>query len=243
MNHVIRLPQLECAFPGPAPERQVLLAAGGRAPQPAWLKAAAAGRAVWCVDHGIDCCQSSRIIPERVIGDGDSASSSGWDWGRQLGVPTEVHPAEKNLTDLQLALQRAGTVYDQAAILVTGVWGGRFDHAFSNVFSLTGCAAWGISRCLAADQSEVLVLLQGKDSVRLTWREAPEVISLLPLAGVCNGVSIQGVHWPLDRVELLSTLPYAVSNRPAAETVSVALTSGSLGVYLCWQSAHLTAGG
>ncbi len=241
MNHVIRLPQLDCLFPGPAPEREVLLVAGGRAPQPAWLKEAAAGRAVWCVDHGIDCCQRSRIVPERVIGDGDSASGAGWAWGRQLGVPMEEYPAEKNLTDLQLALQTAGTVYRQAAVVVTGVWGGRFDHAFSNIYSLTGCAALGLSRCLAADQTEVLLLLQGEDAVRLTWRAAPEVISLLPLSGTCSGVSIQGVHWPLDRVELLSTLPYAVSNRPAAAEVSVALTGGSLGVYLCWQSAHVAA--
>ncbi len=241
MNNQLVLPQLRCIFEKELPGAQVLLVAGGRPPAAAWLTQAAENFPVWCVDSGIDSCLVSNVIPERLIGDGDSATSRGWDWGKELGIPVEVHPPEKNLTDLQLALQRVGTIYGQASVIVTGVWGGRFDHAFSNIYSLKGCQEFGVRGCCAADEGEVLLLLQGKDSMRIEMNDCPEVISLLPLSAECLGVSIDGVRWPLDEVELHDGLPYAISNRPnpGNKKITVGIEKGWLGVYLCWDEKHL----
>ena len=241
MNNRLELPQLRCFFEKELPDSQILLVAGGRPPAAEWLVKAAAMFPVWCVDSGIDSCQRSNVIPKRLIGDGDSASSQGWAWGKGLGIPVEVYPPEKNLTDLQLALQTVGEVYGQAVVIVTGVWGGRFDHAFSNVYSLKGCEDFGIRGCCAADEGEVLLLLKGKDSVRIETDRCPEIISLLPLSPKCSGVFIDGVRWPLQDVELHDSLPYAISNRPNQfeKEINVAIENGWLGIYLAWDEKQL----
>lgn len=143
MKNILRLPQLKCSFARELPDTKILLVAGGRQPDPGWLTQAAGEFPVWCVDRGIDCCYESGIVPERLIGDGDSAAFRGWAWAKTLGIPVDVYPPEKNLTDFQLALQTAATVYGQAGVIATGIWGGRFDHAFSNIYSLKGCEEFG----------------------------------------------------------------------------------------------------
>jgi thiamine pyrophosphokinase len=242
MKNQLELPQLRCFFEKELPDSQVLLVAGGRKPASKWLVEAAAQFPVWCVDSGIDICYANNVIPARLIGDGDSATSQGWAWGNRLRIPVEVYPPEKNLTDLQLALQTVGLVYGEATIVVTGVWGGRFDHAFSNIYSLKGCEDFGIRGCCAADEKEVLILLKGKDSVRIETVTRPEVVSLLPLSTECSGIFIDGVHWPLADVELCDTLPYAVSNRPneTGTEITVAIEAGWLGIYLCWDEKSLS---
>lgn len=241
MKKLLILPQLRCSFEKELPDSQILLVAGGRKPAPEWLVQAAHHCPVWCVDSGIDSCYANNVIPQRLIGDGDSATPQGWAWGKQLGIPVEVYPPEKNLTDLQIALQTAGLVHGQATVVVTGVWGGRFDHIFSNIYSLKGCEDFGVRGCCAADEKEVLILLKGKDSVRIETARCPEVVSLLPLSTKCSGVCIDGVHWPLSNVELHDNLPYAVSNRankPGTE-IRVAIEAGWLGIYLCWDEKRL----
>jgi thiamine pyrophosphokinase len=237
MNNLLVLPQLRCSFEKELPESKVLLVAGGRKPNSEWLVQAATQSTVWCVDSGIDSCQASQVIPQRLIGDGDSATSQGWAWATGLGIPVDTYSPEKNLTDLQLALQTVGQVYGQATVVVTGVWGGRFDHAFSNIYSLKGCEEFGVRGCCAADEKEVLILLKGKDSVCIETAAAPQVISLLPLSSHCSGVCIDGVHWPLADVTLQDTLPYAISNRPTevGTEIKVAIETGWLGIYLCWE--------
>lgn len=241
MNNLLILPQLRCFFEEQLPNSQVLLVAGGKPPEPKWLVQAASKFPIWCVDSGIDSCQASHVIPERLIGDGDSATSKGWAWGNTLGIPVEVYPPEKNLTDLQLALQTVGAVYGQATVVLTGVWGGRFDHTFSNIYSLKGCEEFGVRGCCAADEGEVLILLKGKDSVRIEMDVCPEVVSLLPLSTHCTGVSIDGVRWPLNDVELHDGLPYAISNRlwTGSTKITVAIETGWLGIYLCWDEKQL----
>lgn len=240
MKNQLILPQLRCTFDKELPDSQVLLVAGGRQPASKWLAQAATQFPVWCIDSGIDICHVNHIIPERLIGDGDSATSQGWSWGKELGIPVETYPPEKNLTDLQLALQTVGLLHGEAMVVVTGVWGGRFDHAFSNIYSLKGSEAFGIRGC-CADEKEVLILLKGKDSVAIDMVTCPEVVSLLPLSSECSGVCIDGVHWPLVDVQLHDTLPYAVSNRPSqlGTAITVNIKAGWLGIYLCWDEKGL----
>lgn len=230
MEHGLTLPQIEVSFGKAIFQHHVLLVAGGRPPQSEWLIQAARGIPVWCVDRGIDRCYASGIIPERLIGDGDSASDAGWAWGKTLPIPVAVYPSEKDLTDLQLSLQKVSSVYNQAMVIVTGVWGGRFDHLFSNIYSLVGCCEkLGICGCCAADEKEALILLKGCDTLAIKMKKTAEVVSLLPLSD-CSGVSIAGVHWPLTDVVLQQGLPYAISNRPidSNRDITVAVENLSL---------------
>lgn len=237
MNHLLLLPQLRCTFKNPLPEKQIFLVAGGKAPDTTWLKKAVGTTPLWCADHGIDACMKANLKPHHVVGDGDSATTEGWAWAKSLQIPVDEYPPEKDLTDLQLTLQKIGKAYGEASVILTGVWGGRFDHAFSNIFSLKGAAAFGINGACAADEKEVLIFLKGSNNVHIKTFNRPEVISLLPLSSECTGLSIDGVHWPLDHVILKNTLPYAISNSltPSSNEFHVTVKDGWVGIYLYWK--------
>lgn len=110
-SSILELPQLTITYDRPLPAQQHLLIAGGREPSVPWLKAAASGRHIWAIDHGIYSCQKAGLIPERLIGDGDSASASAWSWAEKTAAVVERYAPEKDFTDTQLALstiKRAG---------------------------------------------------------------------------------------------------------------------------------------
>lgn len=233
MVHSLKLPQVELIFKKPLPETTLLMTAGGRPPENKWFVRLSEGFPVWCIDSGIHICRRASIKPERIIGDGDSASPKAWAWGKSLAVPVEIYPEDKDYTDLQLALLRAKEIYGTTTVIISGVWGGRFDHAFSNIQSLAGFEVLG-NKGVAADETEVLFFLSGHDKVRIKATIMPDIVSLISLSNRCLGVTIDGVRWPLQNAELKRNLPYAISNQPLADgqEVSVAVDDGLLGVYL-----------
>ena len=134
---ILQLPQLCLQGALSCFQQACLLVVGGRAPEVEWLRKASEGRIVWAVDHGLDACLAAGIVPQRLIGDGDSAAPAAWHFAEKKGIPIEKFPPEKDDTDTQLALRIAKEAGFPAAI-VTGAFGGRFDHALSTVMS---CAA------------------------------------------------------------------------------------------------------
>ena len=51
-----------------------------------------------------------------------------------MGVHIETYPVDKEYTDLQLTLRRIGETYSSPEVVLTGCWGGRLDHTWSNIF-------------------------------------------------------------------------------------------------------------
>ena len=125
------LPGLELTFSADLSPLEIVLVAGGRSPDRAWLRAATARRSVWAVDGGLDACLSASVEPARLIGDGDSARPASWERIRTGGIPIDRYPVEKDLTDLPIALKTLGEE-KRGGALVTGCWGGGFEHMFSN---------------------------------------------------------------------------------------------------------------
>lgn len=234
-EHRFHLPQLTAVSASPAvPQETGLLVSGGRAPDIRWLHEAARGRRLIAVDHGLDACRKAGLRPASLIGDGDSASPLAWEQAKASGIPIHAYPPEKDDTDTQLALTIAHEEGMPAALL-TGVFGGRFDHAYSTIFS---CAAAPL-RCVLADEREALFYLKDGETIAITCHVRPKAISLLPLTPLAEGVTADGVHWPLADATLPQLLPRAVSNvlEPPQDTFRVSLRQGILGVYLVWGDA------
>ena len=231
-RNLISLPQIELMFDAPLPALQYLLIAGGRAPAPRWLQRTKQGRSLWAVDHGIDICRQCNILPERLLGDGDSASSDAWEWAEAHAVPTNRYPPEKDLTDTQLALKLLAP--ESPFLLLTGCFGGRLDHLFSTVFS----CAHAKMPCLLADEQELLFPLHGGHSLTLSCKTPPKALSLLPLTANCEKVCINHMHWPLENACLSQSHPNAISNVPSSSNpITVSVGTGILGIYLDWGMA------
>ena len=217
--------------------RDLLLLCGGRPPGRNWLREAASGRELCCADSGADLCREEKLLPGSFVGDGDSVDPETLEWLRNSGVPCTMLPREKDQTDYQVALEDIASWAFVRSLVVTGIWGGRFDHLYSALFSsLDFLNRAEAPRLAFGDSREMLLFLRSGEALDITFSPLPEVFSLLPLSEECRGVTSRGTKWDLHEVVLRQHYPYAISNEmsPSEKGCSVKLERGILGVYAWW---------
>ena len=227
------LPGIRAEFSSGGTEVPLVFVSGGRPPALSWMKTFFPEKELWCVDSGVVPCLEAGFLPSRLIGDGDSTPPEIWERASREGVRIERFPRDKDRTDLQLAFHRAGKENSERSAVVTGCWGGRFDHLWSGIYSLFWAREKGVRILAFADEREVLFPLEGGGELELAMDETEvKNLSLLPLGGDCTGVTIRGVQWELEEAELLQGRPFAVSNRILkGKTPRISLKTGTLGVY------------
>lgn len=230
---VLKLPKL--TIETQYPDDTALFVLGGRQPDAEWLKALDFQTCVWAVDRGADVCRAAQIVPERLIGDCDSADEETWSEFERSGVTrTDRYPADKDLTDFQLALGIFAKERKGGGIFLTGCFGGRFDHLWSSVISFAKPAEY---RAVGlADEKEGMIFLSGISKAVLNFEEKPQAFSLLPLSRKCQGVCLHGTRWELNGAQLDYFEPYSISNRLDEDMcASVSLKNGLLAVYWNWK--------
>ena len=213
---------------------------GGRVPNIDWFKCAAGGRKIFCVDRGVELCRACDIVPNFLIGDFDSAATSAVAWARTKNFPVEVYPADKDLTDTQLALQRADEIFDEHVALLTGCFGGRLDHLYNTLFT---CAAVD-KKIFLADEREIVLFVKGGQSVAVKFFSKPFAVSLLPMTDTCTGVTTKNLRWELNGATLTQKFPNATSNRlisTVSDDLVVEVERGTLAVYFCFDETTLAA--
>lgn len=234
MIATLNFPQISIELVTPLAAAPYLLVTGGRPPAGDYMRSLGSYMEygeLWAADHGVDACYAAGLLPDRLLGDGDSASIASWGWAQAAGVPVERFPVAKDLTDTQLALTEMADA-GAPAIVMTGAFGGRFDHAYSTIFS----AAHSSVPCVLIDEQEAIFFVQAGESIGVTLEAHPKAISLLPITEACCGVTTKNLRWELDSATLTSSMPSAVSNElvPAASDFSIAVARGTLAVYLYW---------
>ena len=229
MQRILHLPQLVATLPCAVPDEFPLMISGGRQPALDWLAGVRGEQEVWAIDRGIETCLSARMLPKVLMGDGDSASAEAWAWAEAHNVLVSRYPKAKDFTDTQLAL-KAACEAGHGFVLLTGCFGGRLDHLYSNIVS---CAFAPLCTVLA-DEQEIVIFLHGGESLNLSFNTRPEALSLIPCTKECTGVACTGVHWPLANAVLQQATANATSNWVEAEEVTVSIEKGVLAVYLCF---------
>lgn len=213
-----------------SPVEDILLVAGGRAPRLSWLQQVAAGKALYCADRGADACLAAGLVPLELFGDCDSSTQTVYAKVAALGSKVHSFNPAKDDTDLQLLLQNLPA----GDIVATGIWGGRFDHLYSNIFSLLGAKKQRCCQVLLADTKELMLLLTAGEAAELELRQKPVAISLLPLTAEAQ-VDFKGVRWPLSNAKLEQLYPYAISNEQSEKKICCICSSGAVGLYIYWQ--------
>lgn len=217
-------------------EEILLMVLGGRKQSVDWLNSISFNECIWAIDSGVDSCFAAGIIPEKLVGDADSADPIAWQWALDNGVSVSKYPRDKDLTDFQIALTLLSqeTKLEKRAVFLTGCFGGRFDHLWSTFISFLNFSEKYIPIGMA-DEREGIIFLNGEDSVQMFFNKKPQAISLIPLSKTCTGVSICGVRWPLNNVLLEYRNPYCISNSiEDGKDVVVSVEKGRLGVYWEW---------
>lgn len=228
MSRIINVPQGKLVFSIDNTQKEILAVAGGRQPALAWLKQIAEHKELYCVDSGWNICCELGLVPQYICGDFDSIGSEQMLIARQKGIGLYQYPREKDATDFQLLL---GLLSQKAPLIVTGIFGGRADHLYSNIFSLLHYKQINKAPVLMADEQELLIPLEAGENLRFSPNVAIEALSLLPLAA-CSEVSFKGVKWPLSYAPLLLSNPYAVSNEMAGAEAEFICHQGCSALYI-----------
>jgi thiamine pyrophosphokinase len=199
----------------------------GELGDPAWARAALSRAAlVVAADGGAGAALNLGRLPDVVVGDFDSLDAATRERLEAGGAILEMHPREKDETDLELALlaavQRGATAID-----VLGAFGGpRLDHALANVLALA--LPWlGERPVRLLDPRHEVRLLRGPGTLRLSGAPG-DLVSLLPLSITAEGIDTAGLRYPLRDGTLLLGRTRGVSNELTGETASVRLGAGLL---------------
>jgi len=207
---------------GAPPRAVAIVVSGGDPPDPQVRERLPAGAIVIAADSGLDHALALGLSVDRVIGDLDSVSPAGLTAAERAGLAIERHPAAKDATDLELALDAAARIADR--IVVVGGSAGRLDHLLGTAL-LLGRPAYEKADVVAYLGPATIHVV--RSSVRL--RGIPdEFLTLLPLYGPARGVVTSGLKYPLHKEILYPGSTRGVSNEFVDTTAEVRLTEGVL---------------
>ncbi len=212
-------------------ERIVIIA--GSAPLAPHVVAAIPAEAiVLAVDGGIDHALAAGLRPSGLIGDLDSVTDAGLAWAEEHATIAR-HPTDKDQTDTELALAFAADMNPARLTLVGG--GDRLDHTITALGALGAPVLTSIPTIDAWWDGQHVDVIHGPGRATLSL-VGGSTLSLVALRGECARVSIDGVRWPLDRVDLAPVVGLGVSNEVLTGNahyvdVTVGLSSGVLTVF------------
>ena len=135
----------------------------------------------------------------------------------------ERHPAKKDATDLELALD-AAIALDPSHILVIGDAGGRLDHLLGSIL-LLGDARYASATVDATLDGNRLSVIRGS---RILTGTPGEILSLLPVHGPAAGVTTRGLEYPLHDETLTPGTTRGVSNVFTAAEAQITVVNGCL---------------
>lgn len=167
------------------------------------------------------------VKPHVLMGDFDSLSPEDLDYYKQLGIEIMKFPAEKDMTDSELAVEYAISKGFKNIILL-GVLGSRVDHSLANILLLRKMHEKGISGCIADEHNTVTLI-----SDRISISKKPGYsLSLIPITSQVDGVTTKGLYYPLNNATIKMGSTWGVSNEFVEETAEVTITAGLLLVVL-----------
>lgn len=176
------------------------------------------------VDGGADTLSRMGVIPHLLVGDLDSISPRVRSELEAKGVEVRLLPTAKDETDTEAALRM---VVERGAddIVVFGALGGpRLDHMVGNLLLLTSPLLAG-KRVRLVDDWHEAYLAHGDAAIE---GAAGDTVSLLPLTPRVEGVSTEGLLYPLAEATLLQASTRGVSNAMSSATARVTHGEGLL---------------
>ena len=201
----------------------VVVVAGGNPPDPDGLLEVPLGVPVIAADKGLEHAISLGLEVTVAVGDFDSASPDVVARAEAGATTVERHPAEKDATDLELALDRALSMSPERIVVLSGD-GGRLDHLFSTLL-LLGSSRYESVEIDAFIGAARVYVVRGERAIE---GEPGELVSLFALHGPAEDVRTEGLTYSLDGETLEPGSTRGVSNVLVGERASVSVGSGVL---------------
>lgn len=204
--------------------RAVVVASGAVSAADAELLAGA--DLVIAADGGATTLDRLGRRPDVLVGDLDSVRPALVDRLAAAGTRVERHPADKDASDTELAIETALAAGATSTILLGATGGARLDHELANLLLLVDPRLGRGDLAVVHDATLVRGLLPGAP---LTLRAGPgDTVSLLPVGGDASGVTTSGLRWELAEAQLRLGRSRGLSNVVVAAPASVRIAGGAL---------------
>lgn len=201
-----------------------VVVAGGPAPDPSSALAVPLHARVIAADEGLEHAVTLGLDVTVAVGDFDSVAPEALAAAAEAGVRIERYPAEKDATDLELALDVAVTLGARRVLVIAGDGAGRLDHLLAALL-LLGSTRYEEVRVDAFVGTTRVHVVRGEREIA---GEPGEILSLLALQGPAQGVRTEGLAYPLRGETLEPGSSRGVSNVFVSDTARVTLDRGVL---------------
>lgn len=178
------------------------------------------------VDSGVDRSLAAGLAVDIAVGDFDSVTARGLVEAERSGARIVRHPADKDRTDLELAIDLA-IDEEPERILFVSMDGGRPDHALANLLLMSDPRLKPFEVNVFLAGASVAVVQERRT---LTGRVG-DLVSLIPIGGSCFGVTTSGLQYPLADETLHPSHGRGVSNVLMAPVAVVEVRTGALLAY------------
>ena len=193
----------------------LILSGGGPAPRTALPDA----DYVIAADSGLELAPQLGVTVDLVVGDLDSVSEASLATARTEGTAVESHPADKDATDLDLALLAAAEGGTDR-VVVAGGGAGRIDHLLGVALLLTDERWRGIDVEWHAGTSVAFVV---REELAVATRPG-DLVSIIPITD--SVVSVKGTKWVLDHETLPRGTTRGISNEAGGDSAHIEIHQG-----------------
>lgn len=169
-------------------------------------------------DGGYSVLKKHGINPDYVVGDFDS-----------LGyIPNEENvirlKPEKDFTDMYSAVEK-GIVLGYTNFVIFGATGGREDHTLANLQLIASLAERGINAVLVNGCRRITAI---HNTSKCFSSDYKGYVSVFSHSDISTGVTLEGLKYPLNDVELKNTFALGVSNEFTGIESRISVKNGTL---------------
>jgi len=191
--------------------KTVLIVSGGKACTEAisLLLSKESFSMIIAADRGLETVDQLKLIPDYILGDFDSVSRKLLDKYKAMELPIISYPAQKDMTDTQIAIELAMS-HKPDRIIICGATGSRADHMLANIHLLLHPLRAGIDACIIDNNNKIY--LRNKSFSIKKSEQYGKYVSLLPFTDGVSGISLTGFKYPLNNAELANGSSLGVSN-------------------------------
>lgn len=158
-----------------------------------------------CADGGANYAKELKIRPDIILGDMDSITEETKAFYN--GVKFSSYPPKKDETDTELAIDHAIAIGAKEVTILGGL-GSRMDHSLGNIYLLKRLFDAGV-KAEMTNENNIIQLIGRTVEFQLP---IGTVVSLLPIGGDVEGLTISGFEYPITKGQMTMNNPYGISN-------------------------------